>query len=139
MRFPDGDVVSGKPAAEGDGLVLTLGGREQRARLVPGPWDDRLSALAEREVRLARAERDGAAMVAPVTLVSSASVARLAREAGVEHVDARRFRPLFELVGCDEHEEDLWAGRRLTVGEAVVEVGGPVERCAVTTRDPDTG
>ncbi len=139
MRFPDGEVVSGEPAPEGDGFVLRLGGREQRARLVPGPWDERLSALGGREVRLARVERDGAAMVAPVTLVSSASVARLAREAGVEHVDARRFRPLFELAGCDEHEEELWAGRRLAVGEAAVEVGGPVERCAVTTRDPDTG
>ena len=28
---------------------------------------------------------------------------------------------------------------RLAVGGAVVEVGGPVIRCAVTTRDPDTG
>ena len=139
MRFPDGDVVSGAPTAEGDGFVLTIAGREQRVWLVPGPWNERLSALAGRVVRLARVERDGAAMVAPVTLVSSASVARLAREAGIEHIDARRFRPLFELVGCDEHTEDLWAGCRLAIGEAVVEVGGPVERCAVTTRDPDTG
>jgi uncharacterized protein YcbX len=139
MRFPDGEVVSGAAAAEGDGFVLSLGGREQRVRLVPGPWDERLSALGGHEVRLARVERDGAAMVAPITLVSSASVARLAREAGVERIDARRFRPLFELDGCDEHEEDLWEGRRLVLGEAEVEVGAPVVRCAVTTRDPDTG
>ena len=46
---------------------------------------------------------------------------------------------LFDLDGCDEHEEDTWDGRRLRVGEAVLRVGGPVPRCAVTTRDPDSG
>jgi uncharacterized protein YcbX len=54
-------------------------------------------------------------------------------------VDDRRFRMLFTLTGCDEHEEDGWEGRLLEVGEALLRVGGPVERCAVTTRDPDTG
>jgi uncharacterized protein YcbX len=78
-------------------------------------------------------------MVEPVTVMSTASVARLAREAGLESVDGRRFRSLFELDGCAEHEEDEWEGRRIRIGEALVEVGEPVIRCAVTTRDPDTG
>jgi uncharacterized protein YcbX len=77
-------------------------------------------------------------MVEPVTIVSSASVARLSREAGTD-VDARRFRSLFELDGCAEHEEDSWEGRSVRLGEALVEIGEPVIRCAVTTRDPDTG
>jgi hypothetical protein len=139
MRFPDGTVVSGSGAPSGEELTTKVGGREQVVRLVPGLWDALLSELGGREVRLARVSRDGAAMVEPVTIVSSASVARLAREAGVETVDARRFRPLLELEGCEEHEEDMWEGRRVAVGGAVVEVGGPVIRCAVTTRDPDTG
>jgi uncharacterized protein YcbX len=46
---------------------------------------------------------------------------------------------LFELEGCGPHEEDTWEGRRFAVGDAVIRVGGPVDRCAVTTRDPDTG
>ena len=79
-------------------------------------------------------------MVEPVTIVSSASVARLAREAGLESLDARRFRSLFELDGCARAR----GGRR---GRAAasrsarrsIEVGEPVIRCAVTTRDPDTG
>lgn len=74
----------------------------------------------------------------PVTLVSDASVDRLAQEAGRE-VDGRRFRMLFSLSGCEPHEEDGWAGRLLELGDAVVRVGGPVPRCAVTTRSPDTG
>ena len=107
-------------------------------RIVPGPWAEPLSDLGGRPVRLARVEHDGLAMVEPVTIVSSASVARLSREAGRE-VDVRRFRPLFELDGCSEHEEDSWEGRRVRLGEALVEIGEPVIRCAVTTRDPDTG
>jgi uncharacterized protein len=74
-----------------------------------------------------------------VTLVSDGSLARLAREAKCDEVDARRFRMLFELTGCEPHEEDTWNGRLFSIGEAVVRVGGPVDRCAVTTRDPDTG
>jgi uncharacterized protein YcbX len=46
---------------------------------------------------------------------------------------------LFTLAGCDAHEEDSWNGRLVRVGEAVLRLGGPVDRCAVTTRDPDTG
>ena len=138
MRFPDGELVSGSAAAEGEELSIQLGGREQRVRVVPGPWAEPLSELGGREVKLARVERDGLAMVEPVTIVSSASVARLSREAGCK-VDARRFRSLFELDGCGEHEEDSWEGRSVRLGEALVEIGEPVIRCAVTTRDPDTG
>jgi hypothetical protein len=138
MRFPDGVVVSGSAVPNGEALTISLGGREQRVRIVPGPWTEPLSALGGRAVKLARVERDGLAMVEPVTVMSSASLARLSREAG-RPVDGRRFRSLFELDGCDEHEEDTWEGRRLRLGDALVEIGEPVIRCAVTTRDPDTG
>ena len=60
------------------------------------------------------------------------------QEAG-RPVDGRRFRMLFTLSGCRPHEEDEWEGRLLRIGEAVVRAGGPVDRCAMTTRDPDTG
>ena len=54
-------------------------------------------------------------------------------------LDGRRFRMLVHLAGCEPHEEDGWDGRLLSLGEAVVRVGGPVPRCATTTRDPETG
>jgi uncharacterized protein YcbX len=45
-----------------------------------------------------------------------------------------------DVEGCAApHEEDTWDGRRVRVGEAVVEVHGPVPRCVNTTRDPATG
>jgi uncharacterized protein YcbX len=91
-------------------------------------------------VRLVRAERDGGGVDdRPVTLVSSASVRELARRAGRDDVDARRFRILLEIDGVAAHEEDGWAGRLLRIGQAGLRVGGPIPRCDVTQRDPDTG
>jgi uncharacterized protein len=139
MTFPGGAEVSGSAAPTGEVLECELGKRAQRVALVPGPWDELLSKLAGRPVRLARVEREGAAMVEPVTIVSLASVARVSQAAGVDSIDSRRFRTLFELDGAAEHEEDAWAGRRVRLGEAVIEVGDPVIRCAVTTRDPESG
>jgi uncharacterized protein YcbX len=46
---------------------------------------------------------------------------------------------LLELDGVDAHEEDTWSGNRVQVGGAVIRVGGPVPRCAITTQDPETG
>jgi uncharacterized protein YcbX len=86
-----------------------------------------------------REDVEGSGLNEPVTLVSDGSLGRLAAEAGAADLDSRRFRMLFELEGCEAHEEDGWEGRPLGLGEAVVRVGGPVERCAFTTRDPNTG
>ena len=46
---------------------------------------------------------------------------------------------LLTIDGCEPHEEDTWSGGRVRAGEAVLRVGGPVPRCAVTTQDPSTG
>jgi uncharacterized protein len=139
VRFPDGDVVEG--SALGSGAVRGWdfhGGQIEPGRVVEGEWNARLSALAGNDVRIVRPEEPGRVREDPVTLVSLASVARLEQEAD-GRVDPRRFRMLFDLDGCAEHEEDAWDGRRLRVGGAVLRVGGPVPRCAVTTRDPDSG
>ena len=100
MTFPGGVEVSASAVATGDALECEIGKRPQAYRLVPGPWDELLSELAGHGVRLGRIEQVGATMVEPLTIVSSASVARLAREAGLESLDSRRFRSLFELDGC---------------------------------------
>jgi uncharacterized protein len=139
VRFPDGEVVEG--SAIGAGPVREWdfhGGQVERGRVVEGDWNDGLSVLAGYDVRIVRPEQPGRVREDPVTLVSLASVARLEQEAD-GRVDPRRFRMLFDLDGCAEHEEDSWDGLRLRVGEAVLRVGGPVPRCAVTTRDPDSG
>ena len=139
MRFPDGSVIEGDARGSGEAIHSTTGTIDVRGAVVPGAWEGPLSRLAGRPVRLARADRAGSGLNAPVTLISDGSLTRLAREAGRDAIDARRFRMLFELEGCGPHEEDTWEGRRFAVGDAVIRVGGPVDRCAVTTRDPETG
>jgi uncharacterized protein YcbX len=139
MHFPDGTSVEGSALAQGERIHSTSGTIDVAGRIADGPWELPLARLAGTPVRLARADRAGAGMNAPVTLVSDGSLARLAQEAGRSDVDARRFRMLFELDGCAPHEEDTWDGLLFELGSALVRVGGAVDRCAVTTRDPDTG
>jgi uncharacterized protein YcbX len=75
-----------------------------------------------------------------VSLVSTASLDELGRQGGENGtVDGRRFRMLFELDGCEPHEEDLWVKRQVRIGEALVYVRGDVGRCAITTQNPQTG
>jgi uncharacterized protein YcbX len=138
MSFPDGTEIECDAAALGEPVHATGGSLDITGRVVEGPWEEPLSELAGHAVRLVRTDRPGTGLNEPVTLVSDGSLDRLGRQAGGE-IDSRRFRMLFELTGCEAHEEDTWEGRSFSVGEAVVRVGGPVDRCAVTTRDPDTG
>ena len=138
MEFPHGPEIEGAADAPGDPVHSATGSLDVTGRVVEGPWEAPLSELAGHAVRLVRLDRIGAGLNEPVTFVSDGSLDRLARQAETT-VDSRRFRMLFELSGCEAHEEDTWDGRQFAVGGAVVRVGGPVDRCAVTTRDPDTG
>lgn len=109
-------------------------------RVVEGPWADLFSEAAGRPVRLVRATApNGGIDVRPVTLLGDASVEELARHAGRERVDPRRFRMLVGFSGGEPHDEDRWEGRLLRVGEALVRVEGPVKRCAAITRSPSDG
>jgi uncharacterized protein YcbX len=117
-----------------------FGFREVDGHLADGPWNDVFSERAGRRLRLVKADRaNGGVDVEPLTLLGDASTAELARQAGLVDVDARRFRMLIDFDGARPHEEDSWQGRWLRMGETVVEVGGPVQRCAGTTRHPVTG
>ena len=73
------------------------------------------------------------------SVVSLASVADVGRHTGHEALDARRFRMLIEIDGIDPYEEDAWQGRWVRFGDAVVRIGERMNRCVMTTLDPDTG
>jgi len=73
------------------------------------------------------------------TLISRASLERLAEQLGEDEVDGRRFRMTFEIDGVEPHAEDGWIDREVRVGGATVRIGGNVGRCALTTRNPETG
>lgn len=140
FHFPDGSVAEGSAVAVGDALSVDMWGREVPTRVLGGAWTPALSGHVGMSVRLVRAEHYGGGVdVRSLTIVSSESVAELSRRAGVDHIDARRFRMLIEVDGCEPHEEDTWNDKRVRMGAATVIAGGPVPRCLVTTKNPDTG
>lgn len=139
LTFPDGSVVDAAVQTDGS-LPVRFYSHTLEGQIVVGPWSDALSEHASKRLRLVRGPaavdrgRAGAA-----SLISRASLARLAEAAGEPDIDVRRFRMLVEIDGVSAHEEDGWVGRRVRIGAATVQFGGHVGRCLFTSRDPETG
>lgn len=141
LRFPDGAVVEGRVELGGE-VVTDFYGRSVNGRVVRGPWAEPLSDFIGTPLRIVKADKPAGGVDrdnGPVSLVSDASVSELARQAGVDKVDGRRFRMLVTVSGCEPHEEDEWVGREVRIGEVVVRVLEQVARCAATTYSPATG
>jgi len=143
LTFPTGTMITGevKTGAEVDVRFFS---RPTRGRLVAGPWSAALSEHVGRAVRLVQTLSPGRAGVdrgraGAVSLISEASLDRLAEAARETAVDARRFRMLVQVDGTGPHQEDGWVGRRVRIGAALVAMHGHVGRCLVITRHPDTG
>ena len=140
----DGERVAGTVRV-GAPIEVNVYGHDAAGHLVDGPWTAALSEYLGRVVRLVRLDEPGnghdrADQRAGATLLSLASLQRLAEQAGVQMpVDPRRFRMLIGIDGATAHEEDGWIGNRVRVGKAVVVPAGNVGRCVTTTLDPDTG
>lgn len=142
LTFPGGHTVAG--AVElGTQLTTRFYSQERPARVLLGPFARALSAHAGIDLRVV-APAEGSTAIdrgaqGAVSLVSMASLERLADVAGESEVDPRRFRMSILIGGAQAHEEDHWVGRRLSVGGARIAVLGHVGRCIVTSRDPDSG
>jgi uncharacterized protein YcbX len=139
LTFPGGGSVTGV-VTPGRVLSTRMYSRLDETRLVEGPWSAALSDYIGQPLRLVhtdrgvdRGRRGGA------SLISRASIARLAQAAGEAALDARRFRMLIEIDGVNAHAEDDWVGHTVRVGPALVAAHGHVGRCLITSRDPDTG
>jgi uncharacterized protein YcbX len=141
LQFPDRRPVEGRATELGDAVHTDFYGRDVDGHLVVGPWSAALSDFVGEEVHLVAVDRPGDAVdVHPVTLISTSTLQHLRSVTpGGDRLDHRRFRMLVEVDGCDVHEEDTWAGRRVRVGAATLRVVGPVPRCAVTNQSPDSG
>ena len=141
LAFPDGTTVAGEACNLGEPVRTSMWGRPVRGRAVEGPFEDAVTTYVGEPLRLVRADEPGGAIdVEPVTMVSTASIEEFpAQAADHRAADGRRFRLLLQLDGCEPREEHGWTGRRLRVGDAIIEAGGPVPRCVVTTQDPNTG
>lgn len=148
-RLDAGDVVIALP----DGRELTAGA---------DGTDAALSAWLGREVRVVAPEAGAVAIfeldldpddATPVVdlqtppgsfmdsrsslhLVTTASLAAAAELDPSSSWDARRFRPNVLLeTEADGFAEDAWVGADLALGEAVIWVRKPTERCVLATRE----
>lgn len=142
IRLPSGDVARG-PVVHGRELGAE-GWDEivKRGPVVEGPFARLLSRHLRRTVELLDLDGwpDRGVDVEPVTLISTASISHLASRLGLDALDHRRFRANLILAGAERpHQEDEWIGAEIHVGDARLRVIGPIPRCAVITRDPDTG
>lgn len=143
LRFPDGTDVRGSVVLGAPRTVKFFRARFA-APSVLGPWADALSDFCGRRIALCRAptERPGVdrGLRGAVSLVSAGALEALRQAGSVpEQIDPRRFRMLFLIDGVAPHAEDHWSGRTVGVGSARLRINGLVGRCAVTTRDPDSG
>ena len=142
LTFPGGDTVEGEVRL-GEPLTTRFFSEPTDGRLVEGPWEAALSDHFGESLRLVEIGDRGTGvdrgLDGSASLISRASLARLAEAGGTNAIDPRRFRMLIEIDGVGAHEEDRWVGRKVRIGEATVAFHGHVGRCLVTSRDPDTG
>jgi hypothetical protein len=141
IEFPDARVLEDEVRHDGTVDASFYSGT-LRGRLVAGPWAEALSEYTGQQLRLVEAGAEGAVdrgADGAASLISRASLRRLAEQADRDGVDVRRFRMLIEVDGLDAHAEDRWVGEPVRVGEALLRFEGHVGRCLITSRDPDTG
>lgn len=141
ITFPDGRVVEGE-VHWGEEVTAGFYGQPLPARAVAGEFSEAISEHAGQSLRLVEAGEDGAVdrgAGGAISLISRASVERLAAQAGRESVDSRRFRMLIEVEGVGAHEEDRWVGHMFRIGEVALRARGHVGRCVITNRHPESG
>jgi hypothetical protein len=69
--------------------------------------------------------------VLPLLVATDGAIAAL-------HEDGRRLRPNIVVGGVEGLAERTWPGRRIQIGEVVIEAAQLRQRCVMTTYDPDT-
>ena len=132
---PQGRVVTARshPALLGHKVTTDANGTP----LVDGrPWSDRGVLADVRKIAGPRAEliRDETADrfdVLPLLIATDGAIAAFGR-------DGRRLRPNLVIGGVEGLDERKWPGRKLRVGNVIVDVDSLRGRCVMTTYDPDT-
>jgi uncharacterized protein YcbX len=141
LELPDGQVLEDQVVL-GPTVRAEFYGDDLEATLIEGPWSEAVSQAMGRRLRLVEAGEQGAVDrlgLGHVTLISRASLERLAAEGALDGIDSRRFRMLIEVDCLEAHAEDSWVGQAVRIGQGVVRFEGHVGRCVITTRNPETG
>lgn len=139
IAMPDGRTVEGDAHGRGEPTQVALFDRSVTARTIDPVFDDVTAGFDDTLTLMRVDEPEYAGGMHRVSLVSTASIADVGRRGGDEGLDARRFRMLLEVDGLAPYEEDTWRGRRIQVGDALIQLADPIPRCVMTTLDPSTG
>jgi hypothetical protein len=139
LTFPSGLVVEGLVELA-EPLATEFFGHAVQGRATRGDSNSALSDFVGQPVRLVKADVPGTGFDGfPLSMCSTASLDALAQAAGRDSVDGRRFRQNIYISGAAAHEEDLWVGREVRAGKALLRVKMRDPRCVMTTHNPDTG
>lgn len=100
------------------------------------PWNDEIVARLIEEIagagsRLIRWAWPERFDISPLLVATDGAIAAIG-------LDGRRFRPNIVIGGVQALAERSWEGKRLRIGEAVVQLEDLRARCVMTTFDPDT-
>ena len=128
-------IVTGRRKQRMVGLASTLD-RDGEPVIDGRPWRspeaaELIRGVAGPAATLSRPRGGHEYDAAPILLVSDGSIAQL----GYDH---RRFRPNILVEGATGPVEQDWVGSRVRIGELILLVEQPCERCVITTIDPDT-
>lgn len=128
-------IVTGRRKQRMIGLAATLD-QEGEPLIGGNPWRSPEATAAIREVagasaKLSRPMGGHEYDAAQILLLSDGSVAQLG-------YDRRRFRPNIYFGGAEGPVEQGWVGERVRIGDLLLRVDEPCERCVITTIDPDT-
>ena len=128
--------------------VADYWGRPVELAEVGGAFGSLLSRYLDREVVLCRIVRPsvatrlaGVVWGGAVSIVTTSSLAEVARRTGRSAEDGQRFRATFvvDTGAAPPFVEDAWVGRTLRIGSASVVVRGLLPRCALVDRRPGAG
>jgi uncharacterized protein YcbX len=136
-RWVDGEVVLGVPG-HGD-----IAAGDERVHAAVSAWlgrSARVTPVPEGEIDLGRdsiwPEVGAFVDLASAHLLTTASLAAMARLEPDADWDVRRFRPSALIAAGDDDGfvEEGWVGHRVRVGAVEVEVQQPCERCGMVTQ-----
>lgn len=136
-----GRTVTGE-VVDGPKVRAEYWGRDVDLVRVEGPWNALMSEYVGRDVELCRVVHPGSIVWAgSVSILTTSSLAEIARRTGREREDGHRFRATMVIDTGDAPAfvEDEWVGARLRIGAATVRMAGLLPRCAVVNRRPDSG
>lgn len=136
VRLPVGEEVRGPLEPSAPQATADYWGRAAAVTPQASPHAGLLSAYLGRPVTLARAARGDIIFREGVSIVTTGALERLAAQVGIAPEPlAERFRATFTLAA----DTDPQIGDHVQIGEAVIEVTRPIDRCAVVDIDPGEG